>query len=123
MTHWWEGVSLLPCHRWKVFMRVPAHALTSAELASSPTRLNLMFRLSVLSAGRLSFFFFASHGLWLRGQVNRFMPTLVGWSICAQWYFWRNVFHLVSNDFSKVSVIQASRLGMNTYQATFHFER
>lgn len=67
--------------------------------------------------------FFSRHGLWPRGQPNCFLLFPVMWSILVQRYFWQNMFHWVLNEFSKMSVFQASHLGLNAYQAAFHFER
>lgn len=83
----------------------------------------LLFAFCVPVSWRLPFFFFSS--IMACGWEVTWI-TLCSFQWCGVFwrkYFWQNMFHWVLNDFSKMSVIRASHLGKNTYQATFRFER
>lgn len=115
MTHLLKGRSLPPCYIWKVFMGVLAGQFTSAAPASHILPGSGVCLLCPCQFGGCHFSsFFSIHGLWLRDQLNGFMFFSVVWSILVKQYFWQNMFHWVLNGFSKMSMTQASHLGMNT---------
>lgn len=76
-----------------------------------------------LSVWRLSFFLLFQH-LW--PVAERSAESLSALSSDVE-YFGETVFlakHVsFSFNFSKMSVVRASHLGLNAYQATFHLER
>lgn len=114
----------LPCCIWKACRGFLAGMFTSAE---PPSHVSPRSAVCFLCPCHLAAAVFHSFSAFVAcgPEVNWITSCSFQWYevILGKQYFWQNMFHLVLNDFSKMNVIQASHLGMRTYQATFHFER